>query len=294
MNNIETHVSNMGATLKNLEVHMGQLATSMKFQQQGKFSSDTEINAKERCKAITLRSGKQIGESMPEKVTSPTLDKEADQVAAQQEAEEAQKAHKPYSISFPDNPPIIKPALPFPQRFQKKKFDAQFSKFFKIFKKIHINIPFADALEQMPNYAKFMKEVMSKKKKKLEEYETVKLTEECSAILQKKLPQKRKDPGSFTIPCSIRGSSFDKALCDLGASINPMLLSVFKKLGLEKVKSTRVTLQLADRSLTYPRGIIEDVLVKVDKFIFLADFVVLDTEEDQEIPLISGRPFLAT
>ncbi|XP_022889504.1 uncharacterized protein LOC111405046 [Olea europaea var. sylvestris] len=145
----------------------------------------------------------------------------------------------------------------------------------------------------MPNYAKFMKEVMSKKRK-LEEYETVKLTEECSAILQKKLPQKRKDPGSFTIPCTIGSSSFEKALCDLGASINLMPLSVFKKLGLGEVKPTTVTLQLADRSLTYPRGIIEDVLVKVDKFIFPTDFVVLDMEEDQEIPLILGRPFLAT
>lgn len=278
--------------MKNLEVQMGQLATSMKSQQQGKFPSDTEINPKEHCKAITLRSGKQIGESLPEEEKNSTPETETDQMVAEQETEETQKAHKPHSISFPDNPPI-KPPLPFPQRFQKTKFDTQFAKFLEIFKKIHINIPFADALEQMPNYAKFMKDVMSKKRK-LEEYETVKLTEKCSAILQKKLPQKRKDPGSFTIPCTIGGSSFDKALCDLGASINLMPLSIFKKLGLGEVKPTTVTLQLADRSLTYPRGIVEDVLVKVDKFIFPADFVVLDMEEDQEIPLILGRPFLAT
>ncbi|XP_062104099.1 uncharacterized protein LOC133815260 [Humulus lupulus] len=132
------------------------------------------------------------------------------------------------------------------------------------------------------------------KKRRLEDFETVKLTEECSAILQKKLPQKVKDPGSFTIPCTIGGSSFDKALCDLGASINLMPLSVFKKLGVGEVKPTTITLQLADRSLTYPRGVIEDVLVKMDKFIFPADFVVLDMEEDHEIPIILGRPFLAT
>ncbi|XP_022869595.1 uncharacterized protein LOC111388994 [Olea europaea var. sylvestris] len=131
----------------------------------------------------------------------------------------------------------------------------------------------------MPNYAKFMKKVMSKKRK-LEEYETVKLTEECNAILQKKLPQKRKDPGSFTIPCTIGSSSFEKALCDLRAIINLMPLSVFKKLGLGEVKLTTVTLQLAYRSLSYPRGIIEDMLVKVEKFIFPADFVVLDIEDD--------------
>ena len=103
-----------------------------------------------------------------------------------------------------------------------------------------------------------------------------------------------KVPGSFTIPCTIGGSSFVRALCDLRASINIMSLSVCKKLGLGKVKPTIVILQLAGQSLIYPRGVIEDVLVKVDKFIFPMNFVVLDIEEDQEIPLILGRPFLAT
>ncbi|XP_022873332.1 uncharacterized protein LOC111392265 [Olea europaea var. sylvestris] len=114
-----------------------------------------------------------------------------------------------------------------------------------------------------------------------------------SAILQKKPPQKRKDPDSFTIPYTIGGTSFDKAICDLEASINLIPFSVFKKLGLEEVKPT-TTLQLADRFFTYPRGIIEKVLVKVDKFIFPVDFVVSDIEKDQEIPLILGRPFLTT
>ena len=126
------------------------------------------------------------------------------------------------------------------------------------------------------------------------DYETVALTEECSAILQNKLPPKLKDPGSFTIPCTIGDQFIGKALCDLGASINLMPLSIYKKLGLNEAKPTSVTLQLADRSLTYPKGIVEDVLVKVDKFIFPADFIVLDFEEDREIPIILGRPFLAT
>ncbi|XP_073307108.1 uncharacterized protein [Primulina huaijiensis] len=117
-----------------------------------------------------------------------------------------------------ERPPIFKPTLPYPQRFKKKNFDDQFAKFLEIFKKIHNNIPFADALEQMPNYEKFIKDVMSKKRK-LPEFEIVKLTEECSAILQKKLPQKLKDPGSFTIPCFIGGSKCSKALCDLGANM---------------------------------------------------------------------------
>ena len=101
------------------------------------------------------------------------------------------------------------------------------------------------------------------------------------------------DPRSFTIPCFIGNSIFEKTFCDLGASINLMALSIFRKLGLREVNPTTITLQLADTSLTHPRGIIEDVLVKVDKFIFQADFIVLDMEEDKEVPIILGRPFLA-
>ncbi|KAJ4718833.1 DNA-directed DNA polymerase [Melia azedarach] len=185
------------------------------------------------------------------------------------------------------------PPIPFPQRLWKNKLDKQFSKFLNVCKKLHINIPFADALEQMPSDVKFLKEILFNKRK-LKENEIVMLTEECSAILQNKLPPKLKDPGSFTIPCTIGEYYFEKALCDLGASINLMPFSVFRKLGLGEAKSTTVSLQLADRSIKHPRGVIEDVLIKVDKFIFPADFIVLDMEEDREIPLILGRSFLAT
>ena len=112
-------------------------------------------------------------------------------------------------------------------------------------------------------------------------------------IPQGKLPSKLKNPGSFTIPCTIGDFDFDKVLCDLGESVNLMPLSIFRKLGLGEVKLTTVCLQLADRSIKHPRGIIEDVLVKVDKFLFPIDFIVLDMEEDRDVPLILGRPFLA-
>ncbi|XP_074336854.1 uncharacterized protein LOC141674026 [Apium graveolens] len=130
----------------------------------------------------------------------------------------------------------------------------------------------------MPSYAKFMKGLS--RKLKLEELETVTLTEECGVILQQKLPPKLKDPGSLTIPCTIGNFSFDKCLCDLGSSINLMPLSILKKLGLPDPKPVNMSLQLVDRSITYPRGVVEDVLVKVDKLIFPADFVILDFEED--------------
>ena len=160
----------------------------------------------------------------------------------------------------------------------------------EVFKKLHINIPFADALEQMPSYVKFMKDILTKKRR-LSYFETVNLTEECRSILQRKLSQKLKDPSNFSIPCTIGNAIFKRALCDLGASINLMPLSIFRHLGLGEARPTIVTLQLADRSLKHPKGMIEDVLVKVKKFIFPANFIVLDMEEDKEIPIILGDHF---
>ncbi|XP_022843190.1 uncharacterized protein LOC111366720 [Olea europaea var. sylvestris] len=165
--------------------------------------------------------------------------------------------------------------------------EQQYKKFLETFKKLHINIPFTDILLQMPSYAKFLKDILTNKRK-LKEHETVMLTEESSARIQKKLPPKLKDPWSFTVPCTIGDLYFNKALCDLSASINLMPLSIFRKLGLGELKATTVTLQLADQSLIHPRWIIEDVLIKVDKLIFPADFLILDMEEDKDVPIILG------
>ncbi|XP_062103845.1 uncharacterized protein LOC133814960 [Humulus lupulus] len=129
---------------------------------------------------------------------------------------------------------------------------------------------------------------------RLGEFETVALMEGCSAMLKSKIPSKLKDPSSFTIPCSIGGRDVGRALCDLGASINVMPMSIFKKLGIEEARLTTVTLQLANRSMADLEGKIEDVLVQVDKFIFPADFIILDYEADRDVPIILGRPFLAT
>ncbi|XP_062105572.1 uncharacterized protein LOC133817167 [Humulus lupulus] len=260
LDNIETHMTNMGASMKKIETQVGQLAIVVNSNQKGSFPSDTVVNPKESCQAISLRSSKVLDEGNVQECSKEKVESVVQEVDKEEQAKKQSGSDK--TDMKKDSLPMYQPPIPYPQRFQKKKLDEQFAKFLEIFKRIHINIPFADALEQMPNY--------------------------------KKLPQKVKDPGSFTIPCTIGGSSFDKALCDLGASINLMPLSIFKKLGVGEVKPTTITLQLADRSLTYPRGVIEDVLVKVDKFIFTADFLVLDMEEDHEIPIILGRPFLAT
>ena len=131
----------------------------------------------------------------------------------------------------------------------------------------------------MPLYAQFLKEILSKKRKIAEEG-IVNLTATCSAIIQQNLPAKMKDRGSFTIPCSIGKYEFKKALCDSGAIINLMPLSVMQRLNLGELTPTAITLQMADRSMAQLEGILEDVLVKVGKFIFLVDFVIMQMEED--------------
>ncbi|XP_073121886.1 uncharacterized protein [Henckelia pumila] len=119
------------------------------------------------------------------------------------------------------------------------------------------------------------------------------MNEECSAVLQKKLPTKSHDPGSFSIPCQIGSLLFDNILCDLGSSINLMPYSLAKKLDMENNEPVSISLKFADGSIKYPRRIVENVLVKIDHFIYPVDFVILDMKEDCEVPMILGCHFLA-
>ncbi|GKB63471.1 DNA-directed DNA polymerase [Tanacetum coccineum] len=122
----------------------------------------------------------------------------------------------------------------------------------------------------------------------------VTMNERCSAVLLNKLPSKEKDLGSFTITCHIGNLHINNALADLGASISLMPYTKYEKLGLGEPKPTRMSLELADRSIQYPREIVKNLLIKVDKFVLPIDFVILDMLEDSRIPIILVRPFLAT
>ncbi|XP_021721486.1 uncharacterized protein LOC110689048 [Chenopodium quinoa] len=145
----------------------------------------------------------------------------------------------------------------------------------------------------MPSYAKFLKDMLSKKKK-LEENATVAFNAECCAILQNTLPKKLGDPGSYSIPVKLGDIEINKALCDLGASVSLTLLSICKKLQMGELKPTHMSPQLADRSVKFPLGILEDVPLHVGKFFIPCDFVVMEMEEDAHVPIIIGRPFLST
>ncbi|GJZ69157.1 reverse transcriptase domain-containing protein [Tanacetum coccineum] len=166
-------------------------------------------------------------------------------------------------------------------------------KFLQIFRSLHFNLSFSDALLYMPKFASTFKNLLSNKEKLFEVANTP-VNENCSAVILKKLPEKLGDPGKFLIPCNFPEIAECLALADLGASINLMPLSIWKKLSLPELTPTQMILELADRSTTRPTGIAEDVFVRVGKFHFPADFVVVDYVVDPRVPLILGRPFLRT
>ncbi|XP_016549322.2 uncharacterized protein LOC107849193 [Capsicum annuum] len=156
-----------------------------------------------------------------------------------------------------------------------------------------MNLYLVDILQSVPKYAKYLKDIVANKNR-LAEYATVSLTQECTSKIQNKLPMKLKDPGSFTLYITIRQTIFACGLSDLGASITLIPTSWYQKIGLRSPKTTTIILQLADRSLSRPSGIIEDVLVQVGSLIFLVNFVILDFEADPVVPFILGWPFLET
>ncbi|KAM1419255.1 hypothetical protein ACFXTO_022810 [Malus domestica] len=186
--------------------------------------------------------------------------------------------------------------VPFPSRFKQTKKEEAEKDILETFRKVQVNIPLLDAIKQVPRYAKFLKELCTTRKR-ISNKEVVQVSENVSAVLQRKLPPKCKDPGSFTIPCVIGNTKFEHAMLDLGASINVMTYSIYASMNLGELKNDGVIIQLADRSNAYPKGVLEDVLVQVDNLIFPADFYVLEMEDSPNVtplPILLGRPFMKT
>ncbi|GJZ57561.1 reverse transcriptase domain-containing protein [Tanacetum coccineum] len=199
---------------------------------------------------------------------------------------------KPISL----DPNSYQPKLPYPERMkvrEKYKPSAQQSRFKKVIKNLILELGLKDALIEMPKFNKWLSTLL-RNKEKLEEIAITTVNAECSAIILNKVPEKLEDPGKFLIPCALQELDRTNALADSGASINLLPHSIYKQLGLGALKPTRMTLELANRSVTHPMGIAEDVVVRVDGFTFLADFVVVNFEPDPRVPIILGRPFLRT
>nr|GEZ76973.1 reverse transcriptase domain-containing protein [Tanacetum cinerariifolium] len=192
---------------------------------------------------------------------------------------------------------IPKANLPYPSRLQKEKLrdkdDILTTKFMEIFRDLHFELSFADALIHMPKFSPMFKKLLNNKDKLIELTKTP-LNENCSAVVLKKLPEKLGDPGPFLIPCDFTGLDNCLALADLGASINLMPLSIWKKLRLHTLNNTKMFLELADRTISKPTSVAENVFIRVGKFYFPADFIILDFVADPRVPLILGRPFLST
>ncbi|GJS51775.1 reverse transcriptase domain-containing protein [Tanacetum coccineum] len=193
-------------------------------------------------------------------------------------------------------PNSYQPKLPYPERMKVREKDtpsAQQSRFMKLFKQLRLEIGLKDALIEMPKFNKWLSTLL-RNKEKLEEIAITTVNSECSAIILNKVPEKLEDPEKFLIPCALQELDRTNALADSEASINLLPHSIYKQLRLGALKPTRMTLKLANHSVTHPMGIAEDVVVRVDGFTFLADFVVVNFEPDPRVPIILRRPFLRT
>ncbi|CAN6579371.1 unnamed protein product [Malus baccata var. baccata] len=272
-----------------LEKQVGQIVEFMgQFREQGKLPSSTVVNPNggfESAKAITLRSGKQVGsDPQPSKSRSneveeliieeeeqgkatARVDTPIPQALSGPKLSNSSKEGKNVSNSVPTN--VFPSNAPFPNKFKQAKKEEAEKDILETFRKVQVNIPLLDAIKQVPRYAKFLKELCTTRKR-ISTKEVVKVGENVSAILQRKLPPKCKDPGSFTIPCVIGNTRFESAMLDLGASINVMPYSIYASMNLGELKNDGVIIQLADRSNAYPKGVLEDVLVQ-DHFDNLKD-----------------------
>ncbi|XP_027182268.1 uncharacterized protein LOC113780687 [Coffea eugenioides] len=200
---IEGRMDQLTNVYRNVKIQLGQIANAVNNRNQGDLPSKIEVNPRKHVKAITLRSGKEVGEKLVAKSEREFERRENKQLSKLGENGKKIKGKEKMEENEPqikDTTPIP-PPVPFSQRLKPSKNNKEFEKFVNIFKQLHINIPFVDAILQISSYAKFLKEIMTKKRK-LVDSGTIALTEECSAIVQNKLPPKLKDSGSFTVPCT--------------------------------------------------------------------------------------------
>ncbi|KAM1776941.1 hypothetical protein ACFX11_043672 [Malus domestica] len=307
---------NQAKEVDELKKQMGQMVEFIgQIKEQGKLPSTTIVNPRggfESVKAITLKSGKEVGTDPQPSKSSQTEDEKLQQEEDVQHTSMARKETTLPCTSTLSNPSnlsttgmkgsnsvnsnVIPPNAPFPRRFMQTQNEESEKDIIETFRKVQVNIPLLDAIKQIPKYAKFLKKLCTTRNR-IWEKEVVHVNENVSTMLQRKLPLKCKDPGSFTIPCVIGNTRFEHAMLDLGASINVMPYSVYASMNLGELKHNGVVIQLANRSNAYPKGVLEDVLVQVDHLIFPADFYVLDMEDAAHSPPLSillGRPFMKT
>ncbi|GKC10240.1 reverse transcriptase domain-containing protein [Tanacetum coccineum] len=306
---LETVAKNHQASIQNLETKFDRLADKQSGRPSGSLPSNTQPNPKghnskayqppqsrnEHVNAVFTRSGKSYNPSVnpndQQNDSETPINFDSDD--EDEESTPQPKTQNPKPVKETPLPKPYKPKIPYPQRLRKEKMEAQYGKFLDMIRAVRINVPLIDVLAGMPNYGKFLKELVNNKHK-IEQISAAFLSDESSAMIQNKVPPKLGDPRSFLILCNFNKTLSCNALADLDASTNLMPYSLYAKLSLETLKPTKMSVRLADRSFQYPVGIAENMLIEVGKFTFPADFVILEMEEDSKVPLILGRPFLHT
>ncbi|CAA0831197.1 Unknown protein, partial [Striga hermonthica] len=290
-------ITNQNSSIKRLETQVGQLATRVGNMEaesiKGKLPSQPE-----QAKAITvLRSEKEVDNKV--RIPEPDDPKPTDQP---KETEEGRKSTETDSVK-PSESPLLhkspnpyKPRIPFPSRLRDEKQEQQFRDLHNMLSKVNVNLPLLDVIKNMPSYVKFFKDLVTKKRK-FGDGEKVVVYEAVSAM-QHDLPKKERDPRGFVIRIALGNGKEASGMLDLGAGINLMPFSIFQRLGLGDLRPTRMCLQLADRLIRYPKGVVEDILVRVGRLIVPVDFVVLDVgdvhENGKDHTILLGRPFMAT
>ncbi|GJS93450.1 reverse transcriptase domain-containing protein [Tanacetum coccineum] len=311
LKNMQTNMTTLTNSTNDLKNMLGQFMkmNTASSSGSGTLPSNTITNPREDLKGITTRSGVAYkGPTIPTTSSSPKVVERETEVTKDTvpptnngSTKDVQPSVVQVETQVPNSEPVVapivepveapvsapnpnpKPSIPYPSRLNNQKLSEkaynQMEKIFQIFQDLHFDISFADALILMPKFASTIKSLLSNKEKLFELARTP-LNEHCSAVLLKKLPKKLGDPDKFLIPCDFPRMDVCLALADLGASINLMPLSVWKKLSLPELTPTCMTLELADRSISRPIGVAEDVFIKVGKFHFPADFVVVDFDAD--------------
>ncbi|XP_070029773.1 uncharacterized protein [Nicotiana sylvestris] len=290
----DAQLASRNTSIQNLEVQLGQISQSLNTHLKGSLPSNTVVNPKggnnnRHTMTVITRSGRggEMNTFKQKEVVSDEIEVQDDDVLIVDEQVSEENLNDQVRIDIHDNKvvtqndvnpsrehvinipemvvpkakaPLPRPPPPYPQRLVKQNNESQFKKNIEMMKSLSINVPLVEALEKMPGYTKFMKELVTIKRSM--DYDTIKMTHQ--------------------------------ALYDLGANINLMPYSMFKPLGIGQPRATSVRLQMADRTMKRPLGIIDDVLVRVDKFILPVNFVILDCKVNHKVPIILGRPFLAT
>ncbi|KAG7583655.1 Retrotransposon gag domain [Arabidopsis suecica] len=309
-NDLNIKFEALNSRIKYLE---SQAASTSAPKHPGQLPGKAIQNPKEYVNAIRLRSGRELqtrpsiapvtedseiqeGEDFIQHETQVNDTTKLDQDAAPSDQAKSPQIKEPVVDKSKKKafiPPPYKPKIPFPGRFKRDIIEKYRTMFAKHIKELEARMPLIDAYKLIPDSHKYLKDMVMERIKEVQGMSME--SHECSEIIQTKIiPKKLGDPGSFTLPCSLGSLAFSNCLCDLGAFKSLMPLSVAKRLGFSKFKPCNITLILADESIRFPHGLLEDLPIKIGNAEIPTDFIVLEMDEEPKDPLILGRPFLAT